>query len=211
MVDLFDQDLTFEQRQNMVEKYDAKAKMQKDFLHAITQAIRIDFRSDATQEYFGAIGDGADKVTAVVICESDQFLVADRDRLVDGVFTVFGKVTTRVENDVPLLQRNKLLYRSAVFDRHLCQVRAKPRAAREEPPGRRTARGPASGGGAPLRARLEDVEKVVRLRARGTRERLVVCLGWCLTVGSRLTLDARALADLIRFRLGSRPGSRHIR
>ena len=71
----------------------------------------MDFRSDATQEYFGTIGSEDDQTTAVVVCESDQFLVADRDRLLDGRFTVFGKVTTAIENDIPLLQRNKLLSR----------------------------------------------------------------------------------------------------
>lgn len=111
MIKVFDQDLTFEQRQNLIEKYKAKADMQRDFAEAVTEAIRVDFRSDATQEYFGTIGSDADKVTAVVICESDQFLVADKDRLLDGTFTVFGKVSSAIERDVPLLQRNKLLYR----------------------------------------------------------------------------------------------------
>jgi hypothetical protein len=108
---LFDSGLTFDERQNMVEKYKAKAEMQRDFARAIAEAIRVDFRSDATQEYFGTVGDGDDTTTAVVVCENDQFLVADKDRLLDGRFTVFGKVATPVQYDVPLLQRNKLLYR----------------------------------------------------------------------------------------------------
>ncbi|GAA1579424.1 DUF6414 family protein [Kribbella karoonensis] len=111
MIKVFDQDLTFDQRQNLIEKYKAKAEMQRDFAKSITQAVRVDFRSDATQEYFGTFGPESDLVTAVVICESDQFLVADKDRLLDGAFTVFGKVSASIETDVPLLHRNKLLYR----------------------------------------------------------------------------------------------------
>jgi hypothetical protein len=111
MIRLFDGCETHEQRQTLVAKYEAKAQMQADLARSIVEAVRVDFRSDATREYYGAIGDGEDRVTAVVVCESDQFLVADRDRLLDGEFTVLGKVSRGVQNDMPLLERNKLLYR----------------------------------------------------------------------------------------------------
>jgi hypothetical protein len=76
---------------------------------AITEAVRADFRSDKTKEFYGYIGTGDDRVTAVTICDVEHFTVADADRILDGRFTVLGKVSEEVATDRPVLERNKLL------------------------------------------------------------------------------------------------------
>lgn len=101
----------FEAQKAYAAKCHEKADMESDLARSITEAIRVDFRSAATQEYYGKIGDGVDEVTAVTICDGDQFLLADKDRLLDGVFTVLAKVSAPVQLDASLLQRIKLLYR----------------------------------------------------------------------------------------------------
>jgi len=62
------------------------------------------------------VGGAADGVTAVTICDSVHFTCDDHDRVLDGEFTVLGKVTSKVEYEVPVLDRNKVLNRiSAEF------------------------------------------------------------------------------------------------
>ncbi len=62
------------------------------------------------------MGGAADGVTAVTICDSVHFTRDDHDRVLDGEFTVLGKVTSKVEYEVPVLDRNKVLNRiSAEF------------------------------------------------------------------------------------------------
>ncbi|WP_143547063.1 DUF6414 family protein [Rhodococcus sp. 05-2255-1e] len=89
---------------------------------AISSALRKDFRSEHTREYHGVIVegyagesvvDGAPEaaLTALTICETAHFVTADPDRLLDGEFTVLGKVVTLLAKDVPVLDRNKLLNR----------------------------------------------------------------------------------------------------
>lgn len=77
---------------------------------AIAEAMRVDFRSDKTREYYGQIDDD---VIAITICDAEHFTVADEDRILDGRFTVLGKVTEPVSEDRPILDRNKLLNKIA--------------------------------------------------------------------------------------------------
>ncbi len=78
---------------------------------AATKAVRADFRSDATREYYGSVGSPGDQVTAITICDSEHFVVQDADRILDGTFTVLGKVTSERAEDLPILERNKILDR----------------------------------------------------------------------------------------------------
>ncbi|MBX5334253.1 hypothetical protein HQO90_24970 [Rhodococcus fascians] len=111
---------------------------------AIASALRQDFRSEHTREFYGHIdteslsandiedtddaddaddNDGDRRLTAVTICETAHFRTADPDRLLDGRFTVLGKVISPLADDVAVLDRNKLLDRidpallSGVFDK----------------------------------------------------------------------------------------------
>ncbi|MFI9485367.1 hypothetical protein ACIG47_03170 [Promicromonospora sp. NPDC052451] len=79
----------------------------------VADAVISDFRSSKTREYYGQIGSGDSAVTAITICDSAHFAVEDEDRILDGTFTVLGKVVSGVEEDVPLLNRNKVLSRIA--------------------------------------------------------------------------------------------------
>lgn len=85
-----------------------KAQIRADIARAMAEAVRVDFRAEKTREFYGAI---SSDVTAVTICDNDHFVVDDEDRILDGSFTVLGKVTSGVERDVPVLSRNKLLDR----------------------------------------------------------------------------------------------------
>lgn len=78
---------------------------------AATEALRIDFRSPNTREYYGQVGTGEDAVTAVTICDVAHFVVEDEDRILDGEFSVIGKVISRCEKNEPILSRNKILDR----------------------------------------------------------------------------------------------------
>lgn len=92
-------------------KAEAEAKARGEIAGAITRAVKTDFRNTTTREYFGTIGADDSAVTAVTICDTAHFTVDDEDRILDGVFTVLGKVTSKLETDAPLLRRNKLLSR----------------------------------------------------------------------------------------------------
>lgn len=99
---------------------------------AIAHALRQDFRSEHTREFYGFIDaagvDDADvheepqaeahedkedthDLTAVTVCDAIHFRTPDPDRLLDGQFTVVGKVISSLAADVPVLDRNKLLDR----------------------------------------------------------------------------------------------------
>lgn len=84
-----------------------KAQIRADIARAVAEAVRVDFRAEKTREFYGTVAD----VTAVTICDNAHFVVDDEDRILDGAFTVLGKVTSEVERDVPVLSRNKLLDR----------------------------------------------------------------------------------------------------
>ena len=95
--------------------YIAKRKFEEDakaeVAFAVAKALRVDFRSDATRQYYGEVSSGEESLHAITICESQHFIVEDEDRLLDGVFTVLGKVVDPVQTDTPILERNKLLHR----------------------------------------------------------------------------------------------------
>ena len=82
-----------------------------ELARAVAAAVRIDFRSDATRQYYGEVGQGDDMLHAITICETEHFITGDEDRLLDGTFTVLGKVVTAPEKDLPIFDPNKLLSR----------------------------------------------------------------------------------------------------
>lgn len=88
-----------------------RSKAHAELARAIAEAVRVDFRSEKTREYYGKIGLASSAVTAVTICDTRHFVVEDEDRILDGLFTVLGKVTSSGEVDVPVLKRNKVLDR----------------------------------------------------------------------------------------------------
>ncbi len=84
-----------------------RAKVKSDIARAAAKAVRVDFRAEKTREFYASVSD----VTAITICDSNNFVVDDEDRILDGTYTVLGKATSRIENDLPVLSRNKLLDR----------------------------------------------------------------------------------------------------
>lgn len=89
------------------EAAEQKATTYADLAHEATRAIRVDFRSEETREFYCQLGG----LTAVTVCDAAHFVTDDQDRLLDGQFTVLGKVTTPVDSDVPVFSRNKILRR----------------------------------------------------------------------------------------------------
>jgi hypothetical protein len=87
-------------------KIDAESKGQ--FARAVATAVQADARQESTREYYGRIS-STPAVTAITVCEPEHFITADPDRLLDGTFTVFGKVISAPETDVSTFARNKLL------------------------------------------------------------------------------------------------------
>lgn len=82
-----------------------------DLATKVTEAVQADFRTEVTREFYGSVGTGADAVTMVTVCDSAHFVVDDLNRILDGRFTVLGKAVSTVEDDVPVLARNKVLNR----------------------------------------------------------------------------------------------------
>ena len=101
----------FERIKAFAEQAKMRAEADADLARGLAIAVHADFRGAATREYYGSIGNGDEAVTAVTICDTPCFLLDDADRLLDGSFTVLAKVSTAVEDDVPVLSRNKLLSR----------------------------------------------------------------------------------------------------
>lgn len=99
-----------DERQQAVLQYQTIPDADAEFAQAVAEAVRVDFRSAATREYFGTIANCPD-VTAVTVCETQHFLVDDADRILDGHFSVLGKLSTPPTADVPILSRNKVLDR----------------------------------------------------------------------------------------------------
>jgi hypothetical protein len=91
-------------------KYQTAPEADAELAQIVSEAIRVDFRSLFTREYFGSIQNCPD-LTAVVVCDLGKFLIEDPDRILDGRFTVLGKLGTRPSEDVPILSRNKVLDR----------------------------------------------------------------------------------------------------
>ncbi|MCA1007257.1 hypothetical protein LCL87_16160 [Rhodococcus hoagii] len=90
------------------EYIEQQATARSDLARAVTAALHTDFRRDATIEFHCEIAAG---ITGVVVCEAEHFVTADPDRLLDGEFTVFGKVITPPEDNVHILRKNKFLRR----------------------------------------------------------------------------------------------------
>lgn len=101
---------TSEQQQALVLEFQTRPDADAELAKAIAEAVRVDFRSAATRQYYGAIGENSG-ITAVVVCDTRSFLVDDADRILDGHFTVLGKVSSPPATDVPILARNKVLDR----------------------------------------------------------------------------------------------------
>ena len=107
----FDNWADFENLKAYSEKNQIIAQTQADLARAVAGAVRVDFRSEKTREFYGTIGNDAEVVTAVTICDNPHFVVDDEDRILDGQYTVLGKVTSPTSTNVPILDRNKILDR----------------------------------------------------------------------------------------------------
>jgi len=105
----FDQWGNFEAQQTFFAKTAQRIEAKTELAEAVAKAVRTDFRSDETKEFFGRLGDGDESVTAVTMCDRAHFTVDDTDRILDGRFTVLAKVVAEVESNRPILERNKIL------------------------------------------------------------------------------------------------------
>ena len=99
---------TFEVVRAHAEKMRIDAESRGAFARAIATAVQADARQGTTREYYGRISQEP-ALTAITVCEREHFITSDPDRLLDGSFTVFGKVISHAEDDVPTFARNKLL------------------------------------------------------------------------------------------------------
>ncbi|MBM4574967.1 hypothetical protein GS896_25715 [Rhodococcus hoagii] len=90
------------------EYIEQQATARADLARAVTTALHTDFRRETTIEFHCTIAEG---LTGVVACEAEHFVTADPDRLLDGEFTVFGKVISPPEDNVHILRKNKFLRR----------------------------------------------------------------------------------------------------
>lgn len=92
-------------------RMDSDVEAAGEIAHAIAGALGADFRSDKTREFYARIGEDEDQVTAITMCDAAHFTIDDEDRILDGVFTVLGKVVSPVVENEPILSRNKVLSR----------------------------------------------------------------------------------------------------
>lgn len=114
------------------EKMRVDAEAKGSFARAIATAVQADARQGTTREYYGRIAHDP-ALTAITVCEREHFITGDPDRLLDGTFTVFGKVISSVEDNVPTFARNKLLRNLSAdaFDQLLRQMRSTLSAGNE--------------------------------------------------------------------------------
>ena len=77
----------------------------------IIRGLRNDLRSQATREYYATILRDPEALTAVLACESNAFITADPDRVLDGQYRVFGKAISGTTQDASIFSRSKLLAR----------------------------------------------------------------------------------------------------
>ena len=77
----------------------------------IIRGLINDLRSQATREYYATILGRPETLTAVLACESNAFITADPDRVLDGQYRVFGKVISGTTKDASIFSRSKLLAR----------------------------------------------------------------------------------------------------
>ncbi|MFJ4174691.1 hypothetical protein [Microbacterium sp. NPDC089696] len=104
----FPEDGGFEAVRVHAEKMKVDAESKGQFARAVAAAVQADARQESTREYYGRISQDP-AITAITVCEREHFITADPDRLLDGTFTVFGKVISAPETDVSTFARNKLL------------------------------------------------------------------------------------------------------
>lgn len=106
-------DLGHDELQKFLQKSNLEAEARAEIAAAATSAVRQDFRNETTREYFGKVvgGTGGDFVTAVTICDTEHFASQDKDRILDGTFTVLGKVSEISTSGMSILSRNKVLNR----------------------------------------------------------------------------------------------------
>ena len=88
--------------------HDLAASDAADVAEAIAAALQVDARRTATREYHAVVSDDRN---AVLICDAAHFVTADPDRLLDGQFTILGKVIKPLTTSTPVLANNKLLRR----------------------------------------------------------------------------------------------------
>lgn len=93
------------------EKNEIAARLRAELAREVARAVRVDFRAEKTREFYGSIGQTAEQVTAITMCDAAHFVVQDEDRILDGHWTVLGKVTSALAENVPILERNKVLAR----------------------------------------------------------------------------------------------------
>lgn len=122
----FPENATFEGVRAHAEKMKVEAESKGAFARAIAAAVQADARQVTTREYYGRIAKEP-ALTAITVCEREHFITGDPDRLLDGTFTVFGKVISEAEDDVPTFARNKLLrnFSADAFDNILGEMRSK--------------------------------------------------------------------------------------
>ena len=101
----------FKALQIFAEKNEIKARMQAELAREVARAVRVDFRAEKTREFYGTIGTANETATAITMCDTAHFVVQDEDRILDGRWTVLGKVTAETTTDAPILERNKVLDR----------------------------------------------------------------------------------------------------
>lgn len=101
----------YEDFKGWVEKRKYREDSAADLTRLLVRAIQADLRSDQTREYHAQVEGSRSTLTAVVACEATSFVTADPDRLLDGNFTVVGKVISPARKDVSVFARSKLLAR----------------------------------------------------------------------------------------------------
>ena len=97
-----------EAREEHAQRMGIAADMKGELARAIANAVKADTRQETTREYYGRVA-ATPALTLITICDLAHFIVDDPDRLLDGTFTVLGKVIAPVEKDAPTFSRNKLL------------------------------------------------------------------------------------------------------
>lgn len=104
----YPEDADFEGIRVHAQKMKVAAESEGAFARAIATAVQADARQEATREYYGRIA-RTPGLTAITVCEREHFITGEPDRLLDGKFTVFGKVISDVTDEAPTFARNKLL------------------------------------------------------------------------------------------------------
>ncbi|ANY06908.1 DUF6414 family protein [Pseudonocardia sp. HH130630-07] len=79
-----------------------------DVAEAVAAALQVDARRTDTREYHATVTDDRN---AILICDTAHFVTADPDRLLDGRFTILGKVIKPLTSSTSILANNKLLRR----------------------------------------------------------------------------------------------------